>query len=347
MLLQSSSAKRKQQRWWRYPSIFYAAVILIVIQVVHRLVPPSSATSQPNKDDALSVIRYDEHLDSFGLKLNQKSHGINILTCEGNTSIANRVFYPTQFMENPHFKVFKQDLDRNNHLVKNNYIIFGDRSSKFSVYFHIHKCGGTTMEYMSTKLKKEDLNWKTEQEIGSSAFDNKVLELLDDVDVKGMIIFSFCRDPLLRFLSSLGQLLSMPQRHHKLAPCHLHRKSATKLVSCVLDKITERGDYRNYLDPHFMPQAYELYSSVKGKSDIGIQLFALSSLDDLQRSCSIHEGSSNPTRYRIAQHVDGFPKLTARSLTPQLIDRICQVYVMDVLFLQSLGGLENTLCRSG
>ncbi|CAJ1969636.1 unnamed protein product [Cylindrotheca closterium] len=198
---------------------------------------------------------------------------------------------------------------------------------------------------MSTKLQKEDLNWKTEQEIGSLAFNEKISKLLEDVEERGATLFSFCRDPVLRFLSSLGQLLSMPQRHRKLAPCHLHRRSARKLVSCVLDKMTDGGDYRNYLDPHFMPQVYELYSAVQGKSEIGIQLFALSSLDQLQRSCSIHEGSSNPSRYRVAQHVTGFSKLSVRSLTPHLIDRICQVYVMDVLFLQSLGELESTICR--
>ena len=201
------------------------------------------------------------------------------------------------------------------------------------------------MEYMSTKLKKEDLNWKTEEKIGSLAFNEMILKLLEDVDDEGATLFSFCRDPVLRFLSSLGQLLSMPQRHHKLAPCCLHPRSATTLVSCVLDKITDSGDYRNYLDPHFMPQIYELYSAVQGKSEMGIQLFALSSLDQLQRSCSIHEASSNPLRYRVAQHVTGFAKLSVRSLTPHLIDRICQVYAMDVLFLQSLGELESTLCR--
>lgn len=202
------------------------------------------------------------------------------------------------------------------------------------------------MEYVSTKLEKEDLNWKTEQDMGSLAFNEKISALLKDVDVKGATLFSFCRDPVLRFLSSLGQLLSMPQRHHKLAPCHLHRRSARKLVSCVLDKITDSGDYRNYLDPHFMPQVYELYSSVQGKSEIGIQLFSLSSLDQLQRSCSIHEGPSNPSRYRVARHDSGFSKLSVRSLTLHLTDRICQVYVMDVLFLHSLGELESTLCRT-
>lgn len=300
----------------------------------------------------MSGIRYDEDLTTMGLEKNEQSHEINILNCKGDTTISNRVVFPAQFMKNPQFMIFLQDLERNNHLVKSNYIVYGDRSSKqFSVYFHIHKCGGTTMEYMSTKhVQKEDLNWKTEQEIGTLAFNDNILNLLEDIDDKVATLFSFCRDPVIRFLSSLGQLLSMKQRHHKLAPCtDLHKRSVRKLVSCVLDKITDSSDYRNYLDPHFMPQIYELYSAVQGKSEIRIQLFALSSLDNLQRCCSIDDESStsaNPSRYRVAQHVPGFPKLSVHSLTPQLIDRICQVYVMDVLFLQYLGGLESTLCQS-
>ena len=110
------------------------------------------------------------------------------------------------------------------------------------------------------------------------------------------------------------------------------------LVQCVLDKIDQKG---SFLDPHFVPQVYGLYSAVHKQRDIGIQIFGLPSLDDFLISCS----KSNITRYRDGKSLArGFPNLSVDSLTPRLRKKICKLYHMDVLLLQALNGLIPTLC---
>jgi hypothetical protein len=292
-------------------------------------------------------IQYKEETLASSIGRNETRAQKKIIICGVNTSIPNRVFFPVRFMKQPQFKALRNDLKSNTALLKDNYIIFGNRSSSFSVYYHIHKAGGTTMQHLQTPVEKEDLNWETERRIGKEAFDQTAVELLDDVRRQSAFLFSFCRDPVLRFFSALGQLLSMPQRHFKLSPCHRHKTSSQKLIQCVLDKIMNNGNSKNYLDPHFMPQVYELYSAVHQQEDIGIQLFSLSSFDDFQRSCGVNGNSNLPARYRVGKSLPGFPSLSIdEALTPELLRQICELYRMDVIFLEALNGLVSTLCMA-
>eukprot|EP00980_Cylindrotheca_fusiformis_P011519 scaffold2708_cov119-Cylindrotheca_fusiformis.AAC.7 len=318
--------------------------------------------------DAVASVSYVKEKNMAVLKeQNVPIHKMVICGGETTSTIPNRILFPGRFMKDPQFQAFRNDLEANKALVKNNFIIFGNRSKSsknFSVYYHVHKSGGTTMEHLAATIKPhletEDLNWETEGKIGKTAFDRRVSDLLGDIHHRqNATLFTFVRDPVPRFLSALSQLLSMPQRHFKLSPCHKKTKrssDAQQLIQCVLHKIMNGNLSRNYLDPHFMPQLYELYSAVQHREDIGILLFSLSSMDAFQKSCSTSSsnisagttnGTTTATRYRVMERLPGFPSLAMdQALTPDLIRQICNLYRMDVILLEALQGLVPSLCSN-
>lgn len=294
--------------------------------------------------DLIADIQYKREDVTGSIDWDDKKGLLDIIPCGENSSIPNRVFFPARFMNQPQFNALRDDLHQNSALLKNNYIIFGNRSSKFSVYYHVHKSGGTTMEHLPTQVEKRHLNWETERRIGKEAFDRASVELLDDMRLQNGTLFTFLRDPVSRFLSAVGQVLSMPQRHFKLSPCHKNTASSQVLVQCILNKMINSRNSRDYIDPHFVPQLYELVSAVQQQKDIGIQVFSLSSLDYFQKLCSI----GAPSRYRAGGTLPHFPSLSAdEALTPELIRQICMVYRMDVIFMEALDGFVPTLCMPG
>ena len=118
-------------------------------------------------------------------------------------------------------------------------------------------------------------------------------------------LFTYIRDPINRFLSSLGQILNSPIgiiRRSGISPCHTTSITTMQLIHCVLTKMenninnninndvtasnndgnknltysrvhddSHSYNYYNYLDEHFVPQIYELYVGLY-ELDIGISI---------------------------------------------------------------------------
>jgi hypothetical protein len=276
-----------------------------------------------------------------------ETHNSSHLTCP-SPKLPSVSFAPRRFLER--YTEFEENLRRNRKSLKDGYIAIGDRSSGvFSVYYHIHKAGGTTM--FRTKFpRQKTYHHPLRSKIGETAFRNVTKTLVGQVansSPDNAVLFTFVRDPATRFLSGLGQLLSMWQRVHKVEPCLAPTTISTPdFLHCMLDLIENDG--RNFLDPHLVPQAYELVSAVQD-FDLEMRIFDLSQLNDVLGSCGA--GNKDVSKHYMSQthdkkQWDDYPNLSmsANVLTPDLLQRICKLYHVDVLMLHELGGITKTMC---
>ena len=132
-------------------------------------------------------------------------------------------------------------------------------------------------------------------------------------------IFTFLRDPVSRFLSSIGQALqlnglgSCRRKHDKMRKDQNHENKyhstdsqqtqpsanvmTIELLDCVLAKI-ESNQF--FLDQHLLPQSFQLYTAVMD-FDIGIAVMDLSTqLTPLLRDLSSTVGDYHHYHQRIA-----------------------------------------------
>jgi hypothetical protein len=66
-------------------------------------------------------------------------------SCPPIEQLPNAIFYPFRFFQQPKHAHFLKDFERNrNYYRDTSWIYIGDNDG-FSIYFHIHKVGGTTM----------------------------------------------------------------------------------------------------------------------------------------------------------------------------------------------------------
>ena len=151
-------------------------------------------------------------------------------------------------------------------------------------------------------------------------------------------MFTFVRDPALRFLSSVGELLGgAPASRRKIAPC-TEKETTAQLLECILDKIEASS---LFLDVHLLPQSYELLYGVMGY-DIAVNIIDLSNIDAVVRGC---DGTPHKSRSRSGDLIRGYPQfhLTTDALSDPILDRICRLYEADERMLQGFGTTE-TLC---
>jgi Sulfotransferase family len=268
------------------------------------------------------------------------------------------------------------------------------------VYYHIHKNGGGSMArhvpldmdaYNSDRerVMGHDEYAKTCQQRMQQVYDNQQLSMggiyhynstgetkhatLQPQQQTVDSIFTFLRDPIERFLSSLGQVLQGPigRMRKSISPCY-HSMTTAALIECVLDKmeghpeqeqtsehstsiattvstLTSSSSFSSkrtlFLDQHFAPQSYELYSGILGY-DIGIVVLDLR--DSLSWIVEELGGSANhkPINSAVGSAVWRFPQfqLSTSALTSAMKRRICTLYQPDVLLLRETG-VTSTSCE--
>jgi hypothetical protein len=267
-----------------------------------------------------------------------------------------------------------------------------------ALYFHIHKNGGTTME-RHVPLPMDNYYSKREKSMGRDEFERLSSRVMQRVcesqqhqnqhqyetmpqdkgkqhpqENKRAVVhtFSFLRDPVPRFLSSVAQVLKLRLWHKRLYPCYEHN-TTEQLVDCVLTKLEQDQGPSSFLEMHLAPQSFELYKQVMNY-DIHITLMDISHLDTvLQQTRAIFKGgqgsprtstnTSTSTRSRVVDNhwtevnihkerstagslIRRFPhfRLTQNLLTPERIRRICKIYEMDVVMIYETGGVTETVC---
>ena len=283
-------------------------------------------------------------------------------------------FNPRHFMENgpgkTYLELYQKQLNtsqnknprrKQQRLLKVRFVVYEfstktDGTSCLPIYYHIHKNGGSSMNFRnppgSTNGPRIDPYYTPrEQELGQERFENRTLSILRQVHMdqtehatatSSMPLFTFLRDPVPRFLSSVGQAL----RLNKLGACTRQsqqpQKDTLTLLDCVLTLIQ---DSESFLDEHLEPQIFELYHGMMNL-DLRVNVLDLSSMDTmLDRFLGLVPSSDTVSRRRRRSGpVMGY-NLSTALLPPRLIHRICKVYQMDVELLRTTK-VSATLCTN-
>lgn len=276
-------------------------------------------------------------------------------------SVVSANFYPKQFFEEGYGKpylAFYENMVKNDfqNAVQHPRFITIDNSANEStnstcksIYYHIHKCGGITVD---TEMNRSSLGTRRyysrdEGQIGKRRFKEQARSIfidaykqqIDDVPSKPYLpVFTFVRDPLVRFLSGLEQSIVLQTGHRTpLNACFTRERETVPMVECVVQLI---HDHQSYLNVHLLPQAYEMYKAIYG-NDLAFQLINIQHLDSTLASL----GVETPIGKDYARKKQSQFNLTSIDvLTPELKTKICQLYKMDVIMLRESGIMEHTAC---
>ena len=263
-------------------------------------------------------------------------------------------------------------------------------------YLHIRKCGGTTMfrslpsralqvPYISNNYNRqmiqnlgivEDIYNRQQQQHQQQQQQQQqqIHALPQPTSDNDAIVFSFVRDPVIRFLSSVGQIMHMGKLNLFPACANLSEieeslaanassNNATlaksqALLQCVLESVKSSSGSAestihhqdgsqpsyNYIDQHLLPQAYELRARSL-EYDIGIQLMPMSHIaSTLKTLVGAKKQNRHARSSRVADYTQGY-LLEPSVLSDDMIADICNIYAVDVLLLQTTG-IASSLCSS-
>jgi hypothetical protein len=257
-------------------------------------------------------------------------------------NVTSNLFRPLPFFEQGSGKAFRKHALRTQAelSLKSRFLWFPESPKSLGscpfVFYHIHKNGGGSMG-KHVSIQTEKFNSESERQMGrenyTTACQNLLKQAYESQKQSGnqpMLVFTFIRDPLERFLSSLGQVLNGPTGilRKRLSPCH-NSMTTADLIDCVLNKMEETS---SFLDEHFAPQSYELYSGVQG-FDLAIAVVDLSLLSAVVTQLGgsqshVHENSAVGVVHEYPQFL-----LAPSSLTRDFRRRICRMYEADVRML--------------
>jgi hypothetical protein len=284
--------------------------------------------------------------------------------CPPIEQIPDAVFYPFRFFQQPKHAHFLKDFERNRDYYRDtSWIEIGDKdenltstadsnSSGLSIYYHIHKVGGTTMSNSFGNHMNVDIYYFRRRRAMNMGGGDKFLSvyrhllerlITDDMQSPTPGFFTYIRCPVLRFLSCVGEMLG-PQKYKMLQGC-ASLNTTTELLECVLTEIEYKApDNRNHLNLHLVPQSYELLSGVMNQYDLPYTVLDLSHIETVVAACggSIPKQKKFRSKTGIPKHFPRF-RLEPSVLTPELVARICNLYAADVELLRQVG-TTRTLC---
>lgn len=284
--------------------------------------------------------------------------------------VKSAIFYPKRFMEEggsgQHFlpsyrKMEEADFERAIERPRLNVISYQAPSATSmckTVYYHIHKCGSTTVKaatkkspLTTTKLYAYDLEYK----IGKEKYGKRVRNILENTYANQQQtnqttrverpVFTFIRDPVSRFVSGLAQFIKLLKFYpvHPLTTCVENNENETiALLECAIDAIHNKS---SYLNVHLLPQVYELYKGTTYGGDNMDLAVHLVDLKDLEAALSPLVGltSDEIVPKQQASGVQRGFNLTPSILTPELVNKICKLYAMDVLMMRETG-ISHSVC---
>jgi hypothetical protein len=280
-------------------------------------------------------------------------------------SVVSGIFYPKRFFEEGsgrQYLGFYKNMVENNFrtAVKHPRFITIEHSAKETtsatckaIFYHIHKCGGSTaIKVMKHSQAVQSTNYDTyvEKNMGADLFEEQARSVFmdaykqqvdegDDPNKPYLPIFTFVRDPLVRFLSGLSQFIEFRDRTNPLYECFTREKETVPMVECVVKLMHV---HQSYLDIHLQPQAYELYKALYG-NDLAFQLINLQDLPSTFSSLGVADTPIGTERAR-KQRTGRFNLTSVAILTKELKAEICELYKMDVIMLRESAIMEHTAC---
>ena len=299
-------------------------------------------------------------------------------------TIPNVYFHPRWFMEHGAGKPFLSHLKDQEAIAtllmtfsvvkyyKSSYFSSNDQELRTIMcypkirYYHIHKNGGTTMRkqdflnyphHFYTHLGSTNRSTLTWKHIPRPKPQN-VTSVFMNTDTNGTTtktkttrtittvpMFTFLRDPILRFPSSLGQVVN--NRPDLFQSCSDQSTNAVEFVDCVLATMERTGQYINV---HLSPQAYELYIGFQGMEDFDEEELGGVYVMDMKTSFTVFAEQVmgvTPDKLQRQQSRQGdllYGKFVVdKDVSLTFVDRICELYRVDVLLIQETG-VTTTLC---
>lgn len=215
---------------------------------------------------------------------------------------------------------------------------------------HIHKCGGTSVgrtfgraekdfpQYQEVLFYAHNLRDRFGNNWHPAAIDltRNAVERVEKDQREGRadhVIFSFVREPVSRFLSSVGEFL------HSRNKKKICLEATTRdMLHCLLQTLKATG---LQLDQHFAPAAVDLYMFSLLGQPARISLLPLNKMGEFRHMFGLPD-----TRVKSAVSSASYSgyNLSLSDLDADMLRDVCRLYEVDVILMRSLG-IETPHCE--
>lgn len=172
----------------------------------------------------------------------------------------------------------------------------------------------------------------------TTAFLDGAVKYTNNWGEKDHTLFAVIRDPAERFISAIGQATgaygSSTNGVAKFLVQECVKSTSKASLKCFVNLIKTNS---TWLEMHFTPMALEI-SFATAYKDIPVAVFPFTEVPSLMR-----ELGSNPHEVKKDGHKDGYRKspvltnMTMASYDDDTLRDLCELYKVDVLFMQHLG----------
>ena len=161
------------------------------------------------------------------------------------------------------------------------------------------------------------------------------------------VVLSFIRDPVVRFLSQVGETIRQGVSHPMGHPGPVFgcrdKNTPTETIQCVINEIKVNG---TIVDTHYTPAAIELYLADSrrsaGSKGVNINLYDMKYLSLFLNR--LHYSSHVKMRSATSKEYNGYFDFAIDDLRNDMIQDICKIYQMDVILLHSIG-IASSFCQ--
>ena len=211
-------------------------------------------------------------------------------------------------------------------------------------FVHVHKCGGTTIHAVLRQVRDNLLESGIQAQVSTFKYamgptrpdEKRINEQLRMDHIQSMkLVFSVLRDPVERFFSGLQQVMHY---HDDLRAQCLHR-TARATIQCALDFLAQHRPYLG--DVHLLPMAthfrlLEKHTVAVFDHPSYVSRYFLNGTVWHQRDRSdAHTATSTI-----------LSTMAPTDCTPVMLQRICQMYKIDLMLRTSLGWEPSPWCNS-
>lgn len=179
----------------------------------------------------------------------------------------------------------------------------------------------------------------------SGEFIDAAVKYRRDWETKDHTLFAVVRDPAERFISAIGQATGAKGSNKNGVADQLVEEcvkdTGRETLRCFVNLIMKAG---TWIEVHFTPMAFEISFATMYK-DIPVAVFPFNELPTI-----LYELNADPTIKTKDGNVDGYrvrevlTKMTIEDYDNETLRDLCQIYEVDVLFLQHIG--HPTVCDS-